>query len=324
MKKLLVIIGPTATGKTDLALSLAKKFKGELISCDSRQVYTGLDIGTGKEPNQVSGIKYQVSKGKNFWEINGIRIWMYDVVSPNVRYSVKNYVDQADRVLEDILKRGKLPIIVGGTGLYLRGLLGGIDNLEVPVDQKLRKELEKLSVGELQDRFRSLSPTEYQKLNTYDEANPRRLVRKIELLNMYGYIKKSQNSNLKSQNCDVLKIGLTAPRSYLYSKIDSRLLARLDQGLIEEAKKLHKKGLSFKRMRELGLEYGMLADFLERKISQREMVEKLKVKIHQYAKRQLVWFKKEPNVNWFDITDESYHLKVAKKLLSWYNGHHVT
>src|SRR3989338_8125799 len=129
MKKLLVILGPTATGKTDLAINLAKKFNGELIACDSRQVYKGLDIGTGKYPAQYKKLK----KGEGFWEIDGIKIWMYDKVFLNIQYTVFDYVKDAEIVIKDILDRGKLPIVVGGTGLYLRALSEELHNLSVPI-----------------------------------------------------------------------------------------------------------------------------------------------------------------------------------------------
>ena len=153
MNKLLVILGPTATGKTDLALQLAGKFQGELVACDSRQVYKGLDIGTGKEPRE----KGKVVKGKGFWEIDRAKIRMYDVADPKVQYTVADYVKEAAKAVEDISSRAKLPIIVGGTGFYLKALLLGLSNLSVPVDLKLRKQLEKLSVGELQEK--GISPT---------------------------------------------------------------------------------------------------------------------------------------------------------------------
>lgn len=173
MKKLLVILGPTATGKTDLALNLAKKFNGELMSCDSRQVYKGLDIGTGKLPGKevssrgrwASGPK----RGEGFWEMGGIKVWMYDVAGPKTHYTVYDYNKRARKVIEDIIKRDKLPIIVGGTGLYLRALLEGLPNLKIPTDNKLRGKLEKLSLDELQKRLKSLSPAAFQKLTDSDK-----------------------------------------------------------------------------------------------------------------------------------------------------------
>lgn len=319
MKKVLVILGPTATGKTDVALSLAKKYNGELVACDSRQVYKGLDIGTGKMPGIV------VSQ-ESYWVINGIKIWMYDVADPKTRFTVKDYVEQAEKIVEDIIRRGKIPIIVGGTGLYLKGLLYGFPNLNIPVDESLRRELEKLSLKSLQKKLISLSPTHFLELSDSDKKNPRRLLRSVELISMNPYSNTVQSAKCKVQNWDVLKIGLTAPREVLKKRIFSRLVSRIDQGLIAEAEKLYKRsfssnknGLTLKRMKELGLEYGMLAKLIEGEITQDQLIDQLFAKISQYAKRQMTWFKKEPEINWFDITKWGWEPKVEKMVTSWYH-----
>lgn len=348
MKKVLVILGPTATGKTDLALSLAKKFNGELVSCDSRQVYIGLDIGTGKMSGQDLGFK----KFDLRWEIDGIKVWMYDVVNPQTRYTVSDYVKQANKVIEDILKRDKLPIIVGGTGLYLKALLEGLSNLEIPVDEKLRGELEELSLEQLQEKLKLLSPAKFESLNNSEKNNKRRLLRSIELIHMnprlprptaqdavvvggpspdgeanggQAYMTTSDKQQSISDKYNVLKIGLTAPREVLNKRIDLRLISRIDQGLIEEGERLLKEGITLERMRELGLEYGVLAQLLTGDINREQFIETLKIKIHQYAKRQMTWFK-NPSAssgctNWFDITDKRVSDEVEKLVLSWYDKH---
>lgn len=322
MQKILVILGPTATGKTDLALSLGKKFNGELISCDSRQVYVGLDIGTGKLP---SG-KWKIESGrwkkeKGYWEMDGIKVWMTDVADPNTQFTVKDYVDQAEVVIEDITKRGKLPIIVGGTGLYLKALLEGLPNLAIPVDNKLRRELEKLSLEQLQIRLQLLSPARWEKLNNSDQQNPRRLLRSIELVSMNPYIKTQDVEKGLGSRMNILKIGLTAPREILKKRIFDRLLVRIDQGLIKEGENLNKEGLSFARMRELGLEYGVLADLLEYKIAEDQFVNILGRKICQFAKRQMTWFKRDKKVFWYDILDPLTIQKVEKEVRTWYDRH---
>lgn len=314
-KKVLVILGPTAVGKTDIALKLAKKFNGELVACDSRQLYKGLDIGTGKMP----GRETKVTKEAGYWEIDGVRVWMYDLADPRDGFNLKQYCDLATKIVEKILEKGKLPIIVGGTGLYLRGLLEGLSPLGGE-NKKLRESLEILPVGELQEKLHSLSPLTLKQMNQSDRSNKRRLIRKIELVSMYPYIiNKTKSSKLKVQSWEIFKVGLSAPRSVINSRIDSRLVSRVDQGLFEEAKRLHQGGLSFKRMRELGLEYGVLADLLEEKISQEGFLEKLKIKIHQYAKRQETWFKKEKGVNWFDITEKDLIRRVERLIQQWYD-----
>lgn len=315
MKKVLVILGPTATGKTDLALFLAKKFNGELVSCDSRQVYKGLDIGTGKMPSRdLRFKKYDLR-----WEIDGVNVWMTDVISPKKQFTVKDYVEQAEKILEDILNRNKLPVIVGGTGLYLKALLEGLPNLEIPVDLKARRELEKLSLKEFQEKLKSLSPASWENLNESDRKNPRRLLRSIELNIMYPYMNARQKSKLKSKKYDVLKIGLSAPRETLKVRIFDRLLARIKSGLIEEGEYLYKNGLTLKRMKQLGLEYGMLAELLQKKITKEQFIEGLATKIYQYSKRQMTWFKKEKDINWFQITTSNWQQKVEKQVQKWYH-----
>lgn len=324
MKGMLVILGPTSTGKTDLALSLAKKFNGELVSCDSRQVYKGLDIGTGKLPSskfKVQSAKLQKHDG--FWEINGIKIWMYDVVNPKRQYTVFDYVKDTGRIINDILRRGKLPIIVGGTGLYLKALLKGLPNLAIPVDKNLRKKLEKFSKEQLQEKLQQISPNKWKSLNESDRQNPRRLVRAIELATMRDKNATAVDLMLTTISADLLadtlKIGLTAPREILYKRIDERVVSRIDQGMLDEAEELHKKGLTLKRMRQLGLEYGILADYLENKIKDKEeLIKLLQGKIHSYARRQITWFKKEKEVFWFDVTDHHYLTKVENLVAKWY------
>lgn len=316
MKKLLIITGPTATGKTDLALKFARQLSGELISCDSRQVYKNLDIGTGKMPGSFARVK----KGNGFWEINGIKVWMYDIVDPKLQYDVKQYLKDATIILNKIIDSEKLPIIVGGTGLYLKALEYGIPNLSIPIDENLRKQVSALSLQQLQEKLKDLSQKRWSNLNQSDCQNKRRLVRVIELELMYPY-KNTILGRIKLQNnFDILKIGLTCPRTELGARIHKRMLSRLEQGMINEAKKVRKRGLTIKRMKELGLEYRLLAEYLEGNISGDQLITQLDIKIGQYAKRQITWFKKDKKINWFDISKNGWQNKVEKKVLDWYNG----
>jgi tRNA dimethylallyltransferase len=316
MNKVLVVLGPTATGKTDLALNLAKKFNGELVACDSRQVYTGLDLGTGKMPGAQ---EWEIRREKMKWEVGGINIWMYDVVSPKRQYTVAEYVKDAKLIIDDIRSRGKLPIIVGGTGLYLKALLEGIPALGIPVDIRLRKKLQKLSLNQLQNKLQELSIKKWNTMNNSDQQNPRRLLRSIELLSMYGHINKSDKRYEVSNKYNVFKIGLRAPREELYRRVDLRVLTRIDQGMIEEASKLKDEGLLLNRMKQLGLEYGVLANYLAGAINEDEMVKIMQYKIHGFVRRQLTWFKKEKEVKWFDITTSDYEKKMESLTSDWYN-----
>lgn len=335
MNKVLAVLGATAIGKTDLALSLAKKFNGELVSCDSRQVYKGLDIGTGKEPGRKSrrrrgppevaksktqNSSLKIKKKKGYWEINSIKIWMYDVANPRTRYTVKDYVTQSTKIVNDILKRGRLPIIVGGTGLYLKALLEGLPNLLIPVDPKFRVELEKLGLLQLQQELQHLDSQRWEELNNSERSNSRRLQRHLELIHMYGHVKVDQESKVESQKWKVLKIGLTAPRSVLYSHADQRCLLWLDQGIIEEVESLSNKGIKETRWREIGLNYYLVYCFIEHKVSYQDLVVRMQTEVRRYIKRQLTWFKKEKDVRWFDVTEVDWRGRVESLVRSWYDA----
>lgn len=318
MNKLLIITGPTATGKTDLAIQMAKKYNGELISCDSRQVYIGLDIGTGKLPG---GNEHQIKKNLGSWEIDGVTIWLYDLVKPEVQFSVSDYVEQAKNRIEQITSQDKLPIIVGGTGHYLKGLLEGFENLGKPNNPELRKELNNLTVEELQKKMLTLSPSRISKMNDSDRQNPRRLIRAIEIaLNKNNQPKTNQ---INWDDYSILKIGLSAPRPFLNQRIDQRVISRIGQGMITEAEQLRKNGLTLERMKELGLEYRYLAELLKEDLSKDQFIKTLQIKIHQYAKRQLTYLKRQTfgprEINWFDISILNWSAELDKKVHNWYH-----
>lgn len=310
--KLLIILGMTSTGKTDLALQLAKKFNGELVSCDSRQVYQGLDIGTGKFPGKAVKVK----QGRGFWEAGGVKVWMYDVADLRSQYSAADYIRDANKVIDEILKKEKLPIIVGGTGLYIKALTQGLSNLVVPSNQKLRSILEKLSLDKLQDQLQKLSAQKWESLNNSDRQNPRRLIRAIEILSMGFY--RTQQPKFTIQKFNTLKIGLTAPRSVLNEKINRRVAEWIKQGIVNEVQNLIQGGVTKLRIKQLGLEYRVVIEYLEGEISKAEMIRKMQVKTRQYAKRQETWFKKEKDIFWFNITNSTWMDQVESRVDSWY------
>lgn len=313
MKKILAIIGPTSTGKTDVGLYFAKGFNGELVSCDSRQVYVGLDWGTGKLP----GGEVEVERGDKYWKMDGVKVWMLDICGPTLQYNVAQYIKDASAIVREISNREKLPIVVGGTGLYFQGLVNGMSRLDVSKDGRIRGELEKMEVLELQKKLQLLSPTLWESLNNSDRKNKRRLVRKIEISMQGGYI-LDQNYCGLAFDFDILKIGLRASKEALDKRIDERLEKRVALGLVEEGYKLLNEGVSLERMRELGLEYAALADLLAGKTSKEKMIEVLKVKIHQYAKRQMTWFKKDADICWFDVTEDDWLGRLEKYISKWY------
>lgn len=350
--KLLVILGATSTGKTDLALNFAKKLKGEIISADSRQVYKYLDIGTGKLP----GSDVKVKKSDGYWEMDGIKVNLYDAALPKFRFNLYEYITEAQNDLAGIREAEKFPIIVGGTGLYIRSLLEGVSDFGTEEDTDLREQLEDLNAGEIANKIQLLSPQTYKKLNESEIKNKRRLIRIFEKLNgpyeaprtyARGFFSASQlklfrlkhsssdlhlrfsalaDKSLRKFNgieefYDVLKIGLTTDIKILREKIKNRLVLRINQGMIEESKKLLEGGiLTFERMEELGLEYRYIAKYIKGEIkTEEELIGILAVKIGQYAKRQETWFNKEKGVIWFDIADPETAQKLESKVLNWYN-----
>ena len=188
MKRIIVILGQTATGKSNLAVKIAQKIDGEIISADSRQVYKNLDIGTGKLPSINS--KVSVEKGEGYWVLDGVKVWLYDLLYPDKRYDVSQFVTEARDKIEEVNFNNKLPILVGGTGFYIRSLIDGFSNSLIPLDQNLRKTLEKLSLIELQTKLQNISSKAWNQLNNSDKNNPRRLVRKIELLTLKPKLSK--------------------------------------------------------------------------------------------------------------------------------------
>jgi tRNA dimethylallyltransferase len=293
--KVLVILGSTAIGKSDLAVKLAKKYKGEVISADSRQVYKGLDIGTGKITKE---------------EMQGVHHWLLDVENPKNVFNVSNYKKLAEEKIKTIFKRGKLPIICGGTGFYIDAVVKNIVLPEVKPDSKLRKDLEQKSLEELQKILLNLDPARYENI---DLKNKVRLIRAIEIAKHIGSVPEVKTEKPPFQ---VLQIGLKLEPETLRKKISKRVITRLKQGMIEEAIYLNKKGLSFERMRELGLEYRFLADYLENKISKKELTLKLQNEIWHYAKRQMTWFKRDKSIKWFDPKQAK---DISKEIDLWLN-----
>lgn len=292
--KIIAVVGPTASGKSALAVEVARLVGGEVVSADSRQVYTGLDIGTGKVTKR---------------EMRGIPHHLLDVANPKRTMSVVQYERLATRAIHDILKRGKVPVLCGGTGLYVDAVLTDASFPEVPPNATLRKNLEKLSVAELFERLQKLDSS---RAETIDAKNPRRLIRAIEIATALGSVPAR---TVAEPRYDALVIGLTLPREEMQKRIHARLLARMRRGMVAEARRLHAEGLSWKRMESLGLEYRFLAQFLQNKITKEEMFSLLEIAIRQYAKRQMVWFKRNKNIKWFQPEDTKKVLMLVTKFL---------
>lgn len=292
-RKIIVILGPTASGKSALAVKITKKINGEIISADSRQVYKELNIGTGKITKK---------------EMRGIPHHCLDIVSPKKIFTVSDFKKRTDDAIEKIFAKNKTPIIVGGTGLYIQSIVDNIVLPEVKPDWKLRKKLEKKTTEEMFTILKKLDP---ERAKNIDPKNPRRLIRAIEIAKALG---KVPNLEAKLPSWEAIQIGIKLSDEKLKENINKRLVCRLKKGMIAEAKNLHDQGMSWKRMDELGLEYRYLSKFLKGEISKIEMTEKLKSEIWKYTKRQMTWFKRDKKIKW--ISEEKEVKKLIREFLN--------
>lgn len=284
-QKLIVIIGPTASGKTGLSIELAKRLDGEVISADSRQVYRGLSIGTEKVTKK---------------EMSGIPHYCIDVANPKRTYTVEQWRREAEKAMSSMAKRNKLPIVAGGTAFYIDSLVYGTSFPSVKPNTQLRKELQKKTAEELFVQLKKLDP---KRAKTIEAKNPRRLMRAIEIATELGFV-----PTLKKPKplYDVTWIGINPGLPVLMERIESRLDATLKKRLVGETKKLHEEvGLSWKRINELGLEYRIVGEYLRKEISKEEMKEKMVRELRKYAKRQMTWMKRNKKIVWYKNKEEA-------------------
>ena len=280
--KILVILGQTGVGKSACAVRLALKFNGEIISADSRQVYRGLDIGTGKISRR---------------EMRGIPHHLLSSVNPKKICTVSDYQRLATAALLGTLARRKLPIVCGGSGFYADALEKPELLPPVPPNETMRRALQKKSLPELMSLLRELDP---KRASSIDQHNARRIVRAIEIAYTLGAVPPH---NKKPSPYHALHIGLTLPDEELKQKLTKRLNERIRQGMVAEARRLHARGLSWKRMEELGLEYRYLARYLRSTMTKEKMIDELGREIWRYAKRQKTWFKRDCTIKWFHPGD---------------------
>lgn len=305
-KKLLVICGPTATGKTSLGFKLAKKFNGEIVSADSRQVYKHMDIGTGKE-----------------WD-SEVKIWGYDLVSPLDEFSVSDYFREMKVVVDSIWDRNKLPIIVGGTGLYIKSLIEGIATVDVPKNESLRIELEKMTVEDQFEKLAGLDSSKAASLNSSDKKNSRRLIRAIEVAvwNIENSLQKKEvakREHVLPDNTSVLQIGLTSSHEVLLNNVKQRVERRINEGFVYEVESLLKMGVSWKHQSMKSLGYRDSEAFFKEGLTYEEFIEKWERNEMKYIKRQLTWFRKDKGVKWFDVASSEYPNNSIKMVEKWYN-----
>ena len=299
--KLLVIVGPTGAGKTALGLEVAKKYKTELVSADSRQVYREADISTGKEVDLLK--RGLAEKGDGFWTIGGVKVNLYDICDLGERFTVFDYQSRAKKEISRLHADNKLPILVGGSGLYINSILYNYDF--APLNKELRAELESKSDDELLTELKN-SP-----LVTEEKSNRRRLIRYLEIKRLGGKVEPSQLHT----DYDALIIGLTMERSDLYKKIDQRVEDWVNWGLVEEVENLLKKYDSRLEIFN-GHIFKQVKLYLSKEISLEQMKELMKYDIHSYVRRQFTWFKREKAVKWFDIAERK---KIFDSINNWYD-----
>jgi tRNA dimethylallyltransferase len=288
MPKVIAIVGPTAVGKSNAAIELAlqlPKFCGsqaEIISADSRQVYRGLDLGTGKvTPEEMKGVPHH----------------MLDVAFPCDVYTASDFAVDGRKVISEILDRGNIPIICGGSGFYIDSLFGLASIPDIPRDLELRAKLETKTTEEL---YQDIILRDPARASTIDKYNRPRLIRALEIIEALGAVPPANPSPLY----DVFYIGLELPLDQLQQNISLRLKKRMDDGMLDEIRSLHEQGLPYERMEDLGLEYRYGARLLQEQITLQEFYAELELKIFGFAKRQLTWFRKNKSTHWIDARDE--------------------
>lgn len=294
-QKVIAVVGPTASGKSDLSIKIARKFNGEIISADSRQVYRGMDIGTGK----VTSREQRLAKHH-----------LLDVVSPKKVFTVYDFKKLGEKAIKEILKKKKVPIIVGGTGFYIDILVNNITLPEVPPNKKLRAKLEKLSAEQLYSRLLALDS---RRAKTIDRRNKHRLIRALEIVDSIGKVPPlNTNHSLLTANYNVLWLGLK-PKN-IEKRIKIRLEKRLKQGLAKEVRSLLIRGVSKKRLHDFGLEYRQISEYLAsekckvksvKNFKKSEFYQKLLRDIIKYSKRQMTWFRRNKEINWIKNFSES-------------------
>lgn len=294
--KLLIIVGPTSSGKTSLSIKLAQDFSGEVISADSRQVYRGLDLASGK-----------VTTG----EMSNVPHHILDIAEPSSVYTADDFKRDAQEAITKIIARQRLPIIAGGTFFYIDALLGKQSLPAVPPNSALRAELEQKNVTEL---FALLAAQDPMRAVSIDRHNPRRLIRALEIVAALGAVPPPTPTD---SPYDTLILGIDITKDTLHQNIHQRLQERLQDGLVTEIKQLVANGITYDRLEDLGLECRYVSYYLQNKLDYETMVTELEIKIHQFAKRQLTWLKRDQSIIWVKTSE---YAQIAAHVSRWLNS----
>ena len=298
MDKVIVICGPTASGKTGLSIELAKKINGEIVSCDSMQIYKDMDIGTAKPTIE---------------EMDGIKHYLLDYISPTERYSVADYKRDATKAIKEIIDKGKTPIVVGGTGLYLESLIYGIEYEEIELDLEYRNYLEKIEQEKgLLILYEEAKKIDEQAIKKISQNDKKRIYRILEIYHSTGKTKTEieKESRKKGPDFEYILFAIDMDREKLYDRINQRVDIMIKSGLIEEVKKIIKKYNEFPTAMQ-GLGYKEVVEYLNGDLTKEEMIEKIKIMTRRYAKRQLTWFRKYKDICWINgLQDRNDNLNL--------------
>ena len=302
--KVIVIVGPTASGKTALSIELAKKIDGEIISCDSMQIYKDMNIGSAKPTIE---------------EMQGIKHYMIDIAEPTERFSVAEYKKRSEEAIEKILQKGKVPIIVGGTGLYANSLIYNIEYNEIMLDEEYRKNLMKIAETEvglatLYEKARIIDPVAMEKISSNDK---KRIIRVLEIKHSTGkFISELELESRKNEVKYEYKVfAINMPREILYDRINKRVDIMIENGLIDEVENIIEKYKEFPTaMQAIG--YKEIVMYLKGELTKQEAIEKIKQESRRYAKRQITWFKKIENIKWIDgLKDKDENIKFIQDVI---------
>ena len=297
--KIIIIAGPTACGKTAISLKIAHEIDGEIISADSMQIYKEMDIGTAK-----------IQK----CEMESIPHHLLNIVFPNEKYSVANYQEDAFNIINEIHKRGKIPVVVGGTGLYIHSLICDVDFTHTSSNNSFRNEMALLSNEELYKMLIKADPCSAKRIHINDK---KRIIRRLEIINDGGDAeKKSFDFRRPNTNYDFINICLTMPRDILYNRINERVDIMIKNGLVAEVKSLYKK-YSMKCSSMLAIGYKEIINAINGNISIDQAIADIKQNTRRYAKRQMTWFKREANFKWFDIADYSVYDNLLSDIINF-------
>jgi tRNA dimethylallyltransferase len=309
--KLISILGPTASGKSDLGIYLAKRFGGDVISVDSRQIYKDMNIATGKvvgELNNKQGLFLNIDKKNKIihpFVSEKVNHWMIDIANPQDDFfSVAQFQDMAYQIIFKLFAKKTIPILVGGSGLYMDAILKGYQFPKTSL--RLRRELERFSDKQLLDELKRIDRKTY---NLIDKKNRRRILRAIEsyLVNKESHSKCRQ----KKPNFDSLVLAINWPREELYKRIDHRVEEWMKQGLIKEVRRLHNSGVDYQKLEKFGLEYRNVALYLQGKISRSEMIHNMKYQTHAFARRQFTWFRRNKDIIWLKADDKKIFIEAG-------------